>query len=63
MKLIRVISYLNCTRDDLLTFEADYEQTLYWCFDATFAVHANMKIHTVSVFYLVKGMIVSDYKK
>ena len=60
MKLLRVISDLKCTRDDLLTLETDNEQTLYWYVDTAFYVHANMKRHTGSVFYLVKGMIVED---
>ena len=63
MKLLMVLSYQNCTRDDLSTLEADDEHTLYWYVDAAFAVHANKKIHTGSVFYLGKGMIVEDYTK
>ena len=59
MKLLRVLSYLKCTRYYLLTLEADNEQTLYCFVDATFAVHADMKIHTGSIFYLGKGMIVT----
>ena len=59
MKLPRVLSYLKCTRYDVLTVEADDEQTLYWYVDADFSVHADMKSHTGSVFYLGKGIIVS----
>ena len=50
MKLLRFLSYLNCTRDDLLTSEADNEQTLYWYVDADSAVHADMKRHIGYVF-------------
>ena len=54
MKLLRVLSDLKCTRDDLLALEAGDEQALYWYVDAAFAVHADMKTHTGSVFYLGK---------
>ena len=63
MKLLRVISYLKCTRDNWLTLEEDNEQTLYWYVDVDFAVHADMKSHTGSVFSLGKGMIVADSTK
>ena len=43
--------------------ETDDKQTLYWYIDADFSVHADMKIHTVSVFYLIKGTIVADSTK
>ena len=60
MKILRVLIYPNCTRDDVLTLETEYEQILYCYVDADFSVHANMKIHTEYVFSLVKGMIVAD---
>ena len=59
MKLLRVISYIKFTIDDVLTLEADDEHTLYWYVDAAFAVNADMKSHTWSVFSLGKGMIVA----
>ena len=46
----------------MLTLETDDKQTLYWYVDADFSVHANMKIHTGYLFYLVKAMIVEDSK-
>ena len=63
MKLLRFLSDLNFTIDDVLTLEADNFQTLYWYDDADFSVHAAMKIHTGSVFYLVKVMVVAYYTK
>ena len=63
MELIRFLSDLKFTIDYVLTLEADYEQTLYLYFDTDFSVHADMKIHTGSVFYLGKGIIVADYTK
>jgi hypothetical protein len=62
-KLIRVLTFLKTTRDDLLTLEADDTQTLKWYVDAAFAVHADMRSHTGSTFSLGKGMIVSDSTK
>ena len=61
MKLLRFLSDLNCTIDDVLTLESDNEQTLYWYVYAAFFLHAAMKIHTGYVFYLVKVMVVADY--
>ena len=58
IKPIWIIIYLKCTRDYLLTLEADNEQILYWCVDADFAAHVDMNSYTGSVFYLVKVMIV-----
>ena len=47
----------------MLTLESDNKQTIYCYVDASFSVHAAIKIHTVSVFSLVKVMIVADYTK
>ena len=63
MKLLRVISYIKFTIDDVLTLEEDDEHKLIWYVDATFSVHADMKIHTGSVFSLEKGMMVADSTK
>ena len=60
MKLIRVLSDLKCTRDYVLNFESDNEQTLYWYVDAACYVHADMKIHIGSIFYLRKVIVVAD---
>ena len=63
MKLLRVLSDIKLTRDDLLTLEADNRQKLYWYVDADLSVHTNTKIHKGSVFSLGKGMIVADFTK
>jgi hypothetical protein len=62
-KLIRVLVFLKTTRDDMLALEADNTQTLTWYVDAAFAVHADMRSHTGSTFYLEKGMIILDSTK
>ncbi len=45
-KLLRVLGFLKGTVNDILTLEADDENTLTWCIDAAFAVHADMTSHT-----------------
>ena len=59
MKLLRFLSYLKCTIYYVLTLGSDNKQTIYWYLDADFSVHAAIKIHTGSVFSLVKGIIVA----
>ena len=61
MKLLRVISYLKCTRDDVLSLEADYEHALYWYVGADFVIHVDLEIHTRYVFYVGKVMTVEEY--
>ena len=62
-KLVRVMNFLKCTINDVLTLEADDTCTLKWYVDASFAVHNDMKSHTGSVFTLGKGGIFSDSTK
>ena len=37
------LSYLKCTIDDVLNFDSDDDQTLYWYVDADFDAHAGIK--------------------
>jgi hypothetical protein len=62
-KLLRVLSFLKGTIDDVLTLEADDSNTLTWYIDAAFAVHADMKSHTGSIFTMGKGAITSGSTK
>jgi hypothetical protein len=62
-KLIRVLTFLKTTKEEVLTLEADDTQILTWYIDAAFAVHHDMRSHTGSTFSLGKGMIVSDSTK
>ena len=48
-KLIRLMSYLKDTIDDILILEADNTQTVSWCVDAAFAVYKDMKSQTGAV--------------
>jgi hypothetical protein len=49
-KLLRVLSFLKGTINDVLKLEADDTNTLMWYIDAAFVVHADMKSHTGAVF-------------
>ena len=58
-KLIRMMSFLQTTQDDVLTLEADDDQTAEWWVDASFAVHPDYGSHTGTVFSLGRGAITS----
>eukprot|EP00957_Ditylum_brightwellii_P019075 1435813-Ditylum_brightwellii.AAC.1 len=49
--------------EDVLTLEADDNQTLTWHINALFAAHTDMKSHTGTTFTLDKGFISSDSNK
>ena len=63
LKLLRMMSFLKATRDDILTLEASDHQILRWYVDAAFAVHPDMKSHTGITFTLGKGAIISGSTK
>ena len=56
-KLIRLIRYLRLTKNLYLTLEATNLSIVRWWADAAFAVHSDMKSHTVGAMTLGKGMI------
>ena len=58
-KLVRLMSYLKETQDDVLTLEANDEQSDEWWIDAAFAVHPDYKSHTGAVQTLGSGAISS----
>jgi hypothetical protein len=62
-KLLRVMSFMKGTIDDVLTLEADDTNTLTWYIDVAFAVHGDMKSHTGAVFTMGKGSIISSSTK
>jgi hypothetical protein len=45
-KLIRLLEYLNGSREDVLTLGVDDVSVLKWYVDASFAVHPDFKSHT-----------------
>ena len=63
LKLLRMMSFLKGTRDNVLTLEVNDLQVLLWYVDAAFAVHPDMKSHTGIVFTLGKGSIISGSTK
>ena len=62
-KLIRMMRYLNGTRDLFLTLRADDMNVLKWYSDASFAVHNNMRSHTGGMLTMGKGGIMCVSRK
>jgi hypothetical protein len=58
-KLLRMLKYLESTKDLVLTLEADKGDILLckWYPDAAFAVHSDFKSHTGAVLTLGKGAV------
>jgi hypothetical protein len=62
-KLMRVMKYLNGTRNEYLTLSADDLRVVKWYVDASFAVHPDFKSHTGAVMMLGKGAMQSIARK
>jgi hypothetical protein len=62
-KLIRLMKYLNGTRDDKLILSADKLNVVKWYVDTSFAVHPDFKSHTGGVLTLGRGALTSLSKK
>jgi hypothetical protein len=58
-KLIRLLKYLNGTREYVLTLSADSLQVIKWYVDASFAVHPDFKSHTGGVMTFGRGAVQS----
>ena len=54
-KLLRLIKYLNGTRNLKLTLSIDDLRVIKWYVDASFAVHADFKSHTGAVMTMGRG--------
>ena len=54
-----MLNYLNNTREDVLTLNADESFNIIWHLDAAFAVHNNKKSHTGATMTLGDGAIIS----
>jgi hypothetical protein len=61
--LMRVMKYLNGTRNEYLTLSADDLRVVKWYVDASFAVHPDFKSHTGTVMTLGKGAMQSIARK
>jgi hypothetical protein len=62
-KLMRVMKYLNGTKEENLTLSADNLRVVKWYVDASFAVHPDFKSHTSTVMTLRKGAMQSIARK
>jgi hypothetical protein len=62
-KLMRVMKYLNGTKNEYLTLSADDLRVVKWYVDASFAVHPDFKSHTGTVMTLGKGAMQSITRK
>jgi hypothetical protein len=58
-KLVRLMSYLKKTKDDVLRLKADGKNKVQWWIDAAFAVHPDMRSHTGAVMTMGEGAIQS----
>ena len=61
-KLLRLMSYLKSTKNEVLTLRADGTGTLRWWIDAAFAVHPNMRSHTGATMSMGSGAVQSISK-
>jgi hypothetical protein len=62
-KLMRVVKYLNGTREENLTLSPDNLRVVKWYVDAAFAVHPDFKSHTGAMMTLGKGTMPSIARK
>ena len=62
-KLVRMMKFLDRTKDDLLTLKADGSRVAHWHVDASFAVHPDFRSHTGATFTLGEGAITSISRK
>ncbi len=62
-KLLRMLSFLKCTMEDVMVLSADDTQRLYWYVDAAFAVHHDMRSHSGAILSLGGGTVMSGSTK
>ena len=62
-KLVRMMKYLNGTRNDVLTLAADDLQVVKWYIDASFATHPDFKSHTGGNMTYGKGAPIAVSRK
>ena len=58
-KLLKMLKYLNGTKNLNLTLEADDSKNIYWWVDVAYAVHMNCRSHTGGTMSLGKGSPIS----
>jgi hypothetical protein len=62
-KLIRLLEYVNGTRDDVLRLSAESLHVIKWYVDASFAVHPDFKSHTGATMSFGKGAPITMSRK
>ena len=62
-KLVRMMKYLNGTRNERVTLSADSLHVIKWYVDASFAVHPDFKSHTGATMTMGRGAIQSISRK
>ena len=62
-KLIRILKFLNGTKDDVLTLKVDDLHVMRWYVDASFAVHPDFKSHSGGVMTMGEGAMISGSNK
>ena len=62
-KLIRLMEFLNGTKDDVLVLSADDLHVLKWHIDASFAMHPDFKSHTGGLFTYGTGAAITTSRK
>jgi hypothetical protein len=60
---MRVMKYLNGTRNEFLTLSANDLRVVKWYVDASFVVHLDFKSHTGTVMMLGRGAMQSIARK
>jgi hypothetical protein len=62
-KLIKLLQYLNGSRDEVLILSADDLRIIKWFVDASFAVHPDFKSHTGGTMTFGQGSVISVSRK
>jgi len=62
-QLVRLMKYLNGTKEKVLILRADNMRVIKWFVDASFAVHSDFKSHTGAVMTFGGGAIQSLLRK
>jgi hypothetical protein len=62
-KLLRLMEYLNGTKDEVLFLSADDLHVIKWYVDASFAVHEDFKSHTGGAMTFGRGVPISISRK
>ena len=62
-KLVRLMKYLNGTKDKILTLSVDNLRCIKWYVDAAFAVHTDYKSHTGGTMTFGQGAVQTISRK